>query len=398
MNHSTTGTFTYVLSKYSRSYPAKRANQNSQTQTRTGSELSSDWQHFTNPIIHLVLDVESTSNGEIRSVRLRILWQLNVDLDTAYNQADMVFARRFRSSFFSATLSNTPRKNQAEGLPLKAVYRDSVVGIRYLHSREDSTTPVYRRFQVSFQNPSEASDFVEIIKPVCPCKLNPTSVPPALVPEGLPQSRFAAKKHAPVLATSGSVFQGRGSSYGFQAPSFPAFAKQNSSRLQSTHTAANEAFTKSLTFSSSPSGYQAPSNTLSYDSLNNSLNNLQNPMQRTLSLFPTIPTTQIAATPVETPTTAFGIPSNIPSSSLPSLSSSAPDKPSFLLKDTSGSNLQKESVCGLSPSFDDASSIYNMPNSALEQVVGEIVHEDGFVQLLERMSELLTVRTLLNST
>jgi hypothetical protein len=33
-------------------------------------------------------------------------------------------------------------QHQAQGLSLKAVYRDTVVGMRYLHSRDTITAPV----------------------------------------------------------------------------------------------------------------------------------------------------------------------------------------------------------------------------------------------------------------
>lgn len=48
---------------------------------------------------------------------------------------------------FSSVAAPIPRKNQTEGLPLKAVYRDTTVGIRYFHSREDGITPVRKRPQ-----------------------------------------------------------------------------------------------------------------------------------------------------------------------------------------------------------------------------------------------------------
>ena len=35
-----------------------------------------------------------------------------------------------------------PKKANLESLPLKAVYRDTVVGIRYLHLREPGAVPV----------------------------------------------------------------------------------------------------------------------------------------------------------------------------------------------------------------------------------------------------------------
>ena len=89
MPHSTTGTTSYVLVKYSRAYPTKRTIQN----TESGSELASEWQHFTNPTIRLVLDATRSSKESIESVRLRILWQINFEQDPgSNNQPDVVFA------------------------------------------------------------------------------------------------------------------------------------------------------------------------------------------------------------------------------------------------------------------------------------------------------------------
>lgn len=39
---------------------------------------------------------------------------------------------------FAQMVPAPPKKQQAEGLPLKAVYRDTVVGIRYLYNRGDA--------------------------------------------------------------------------------------------------------------------------------------------------------------------------------------------------------------------------------------------------------------------
>lgn len=145
MSTSTTATSTFTLQKYSRSYP-----------TSAGSE----WQHFTNPTIRLVLDAKNASGGDLESVRLRIIWTMdNGDpMDTtAGNQ--VLFVRISRSnSQPSFTDRNTLQEDldllsfsslpfrqhqrQSQGLPLKAVYRDLVVGIRYLHPREYSANPV----------------------------------------------------------------------------------------------------------------------------------------------------------------------------------------------------------------------------------------------------------------
>jgi hypothetical protein len=92
-----TGTSTYILSKYSRSYPTKRTINRVQTQSQTGPETMSEWQHFTNPVIRLVLDVTTSSSSEIESVRLRIMWQMNSDIENGSNNSDVTFASLFGS-------------------------------------------------------------------------------------------------------------------------------------------------------------------------------------------------------------------------------------------------------------------------------------------------------------
>jgi len=168
MPHSTTGTTSYVLVKYSRAYPTKRTTQN----TQSGSELASEWQHFTNPTIRLMLDVTRSSKENIESVRLRVLWQINNETDIGNNnQPDVVFASLFfydnlkhqtllydrfsdscsqedldLLSFSLDSVSLNARKQTLESLPLKAVYRDTVVGIRYLHPRDVSGEVAVRSF------------------------------------------------------------------------------------------------------------------------------------------------------------------------------------------------------------------------------------------------------------
>jgi hypothetical protein len=173
MPHSTTGTTVYTLAKYSRAYPSKRAAQRAQKESQNASELASEWQHFTNPTIRLVLDVKSTPNDGIESVRLRILWQINSEMDSGYNnQQDVVFVGHgffypigveinvfFQEDLDLLSFSNdiapgVAHMHNLEGLPLKAVYRDTVVGIRYLYSREIGAMPV--RFSISNQFDAQA--------------------------------------------------------------------------------------------------------------------------------------------------------------------------------------------------------------------------------------------------
>ena len=95
MPHSTTRTTSYVLIKYSRSYPKNRVAQNALAESQNGIEFASEWQHFTNPTIRLILDIKTMPNGETESVRLRILWQMNSGQESGYNQQDVVFASLF---------------------------------------------------------------------------------------------------------------------------------------------------------------------------------------------------------------------------------------------------------------------------------------------------------------
>lgn len=85
MAHSTTATSTYVLAKYSRSYPSKTPTQS--------QDVSSEWQHFTNPPISLILDIKKCGDNELESMRLRILWRINHDSpEDVLNNTEVVFA------------------------------------------------------------------------------------------------------------------------------------------------------------------------------------------------------------------------------------------------------------------------------------------------------------------
>jgi hypothetical protein len=80
MAHTTTARSTYSLVKYSRSYPAENTS-------------NADWQHFTNPILRLVLDVTRTDKSEIQSVRLRVIWTLqNGGIITVNDNPEIVLA------------------------------------------------------------------------------------------------------------------------------------------------------------------------------------------------------------------------------------------------------------------------------------------------------------------
>ncbi|KDQ30524.1 hypothetical protein PLEOSDRAFT_166014 [Pleurotus ostreatus PC15] len=146
MAHSTTTTASHILTKYSKCYISGSSTQSSQV------DGGGEWQHFVNPVLELVLDIrKSRLNNELESVRLRILW----NMDTSGIKNEVLFPM--------------------PSLPLKAVYRDAVVGIRYLYPiiATPDAQPAFRRFQITFASSNSALEFINSIRNVCPCKVNP---------------------------------------------------------------------------------------------------------------------------------------------------------------------------------------------------------------------------------
>lgn len=85
MSLSTTSTATYDLTKYSRAYPSQAST----------NEADVEWQHYTNPVIRLVLDIKKTAAGELESYRVRVLWVLNAGLDAMdVDQRDVIFVSK----------------------------------------------------------------------------------------------------------------------------------------------------------------------------------------------------------------------------------------------------------------------------------------------------------------
>ncbi|KAI0093273.1 hypothetical protein BDY19DRAFT_923038, partial [Irpex rosettiformis] len=168
MSLSTTSTAAYTLTKYSRAYPSQTSR----------LEADVEWQHFTNPVMQLVLDIKKKASGEPESYRVRVLWFLNQGIAADAMEIDrheVVFEDVDLLSFSPSTSQNSQIHSfSAHGIPLKAVYRDVVVGFRYMHPRviSNDSTPSYRRFQINFQKTSDATNFIDAIRHVCPCKAN----------------------------------------------------------------------------------------------------------------------------------------------------------------------------------------------------------------------------------
>lgn len=59
----TTATTTHNLLKYSKSFGA--------------NDKASEWQHYTNPVIKSILDVQKSSSGDFTLFKLRIIWVMS---------------------------------------------------------------------------------------------------------------------------------------------------------------------------------------------------------------------------------------------------------------------------------------------------------------------------------
>ena len=87
MLHSTITTGSYILEKYSRSYPS---NVSAQSQSQDLTAAQPEWQHFANPVISLTLDVKKSMDNKFESVRLRILWDMGMGHDGTPREITMV--------------------------------------------------------------------------------------------------------------------------------------------------------------------------------------------------------------------------------------------------------------------------------------------------------------------
>ena len=91
MLHSTITTGSYILEKYSRSYPSHLSAQTqSQSHSQDLTPRQPEWQHFANPVISLTLDVKKSMDDSFESVRLRITWNMGTEHDGSSREITMV--------------------------------------------------------------------------------------------------------------------------------------------------------------------------------------------------------------------------------------------------------------------------------------------------------------------
>ncbi|KLO14618.1 hypothetical protein SCHPADRAFT_939415 [Schizopora paradoxa] len=164
---------TYSLEKYSKAIHQTRLESQS-TQGPGANDL--EWQHHTPANLQLQLETRSPVQGSFDSVRLKIVWvkgrETQVDGTRAqenvvYEDVDIISIRSFNYPF------------QFNGSPIKAVYRENMIGFRYLPVTARSASPSeYGRFQITFKTNQAADEVLLTIRDVCPCKSNAAPLPP----------------------------------------------------------------------------------------------------------------------------------------------------------------------------------------------------------------------------
>ncbi|KAK7047606.1 hypothetical protein VNI00_006374 [Paramarasmius palmivorus] len=360
---STTATATYTLQKYSRSYPGT-------------SNTSNEWQHFMNPIIKLVLDIQKSPENKSESVRLRIIWTLETGLNTPN---EVVFEDLDLLSF-----SNIPSRRidkQPESLPLKAVYRDTIVGVRYIHPQDGSANAAYRRFQVTFASSSAVTQFIQSIETVCPCKANNNPAPPQPQPQRMllntmTPSRRTTTMMPPPMTPSQRMYAS--SDVPMSSSPFATHPHQPSHGQHNTFVA--------------PTSEAAQYNTFPVPAFPDTAQpqpQSQCPLSQVQGSFvvPSLPeNVSRERTPSQTTACAPVLP--IPSSSLPSSS----------LPESSSNSTSQCSTDPILASLRDATKLYDLPPSKLEAVVAQVIREEGFVQLMENLSKMWRIKGYLGQS
>ncbi|KAG0698138.1 hypothetical protein DFH29DRAFT_1019719 [Suillus ampliporus] len=390
MAQFTTTTVAHPLAKYSRSYPtSSSSSQNPAT--------DAEWQHFVHPVITLYLDAKKSSAGHLVSVRLRIVWNFDSSTNsTDVDQREITLEDLDLLSFSSLSSSRTNSGQPDHGLPLKAVYRDAVVGIRYLHPRTTDPTcqPVYRRFQITFTTATSAAQFIDAVRPVCPCRLN--SQPPLVtrtptiatmgVPDDLSRRGTIVQNVSQTRpSTSGIPLRPAPTAFLPENPPSDAnlstFAPSTPVRFTPVALSSSSAKTTSRAVSSHDSTFATPPET---------------------PRITVLKTSQCQAPSGSISSTKSSLPdSSQPSSSTRSSSNTMPPPPlpssvtRYRKPESRLSEVPDPTRAQLVASLHDSPALYNLSHAELESVVAQVIREEGFAQLLGSLDTLWRVKGFL---
>ncbi|KAL4078394.1 hypothetical protein V8B97DRAFT_1865892 [Scleroderma yunnanense] len=371
MSLSTTTTASFILTKYSRSYAS--------ASTRNQPATENEWQHFTNPVVRLHLDAKKSPSGELISLRLRIVWSIEMQgNDVNADHREVVFEDLELLSFSSLPTLRVPN-NSDQGLPLKAVYRDTVVGIRYLHPKSilPGSPPAYRRFQITFTNLLGASQFIDTIKPVCPCKANPQPTQANRHTTIVPSSSLARTStistvtdstlpsELPMMPPNVASFRSAYSHHNPSSNGLPVLGKPGSSMV--TMTAPRQWI----------SDVAVPSMGMMHSSEDGSFvtcpdtprsTNVPENQRKTIEILNPSSTSLSSSSQPYSSSYSSGMTRNVP-------------RPISETPEDTGQSV-------LLASLHDVSSLYSLARPDLECLVSQVVREEGFVHLLDSLDSL----------
>lgn len=197
---TTVVTHHWQLEKYSRSRSSPQA---------AAAALPSapvEWDHYTQPRLALRLEAKYTAAGS-NIVPNELLLQVTYDPlyrdrapQAAQAAAPLLLDSIDLASFSNPDLAHATPKGQ---LPLKAVYRDAVLGLRYLVAWPATE---FRRVQAKFTSTAERERFVDAIRvlvPVKPAAESATATAGAAATAN-PTTQLAANDDAPGTSSSSS--------------------------------------------------------------------------------------------------------------------------------------------------------------------------------------------------
>ncbi|GAA5955727.1 hypothetical protein JCM21900_000900 [Sporobolomyces salmonicolor] len=211
---TTTTTQQWLLDKYSRSRTRQEPSPKRQKlgemrggaggKHGEGDSEATEWDHFTQPRLSLRLATTfASSPSSSESFRPQAM-VLSVSFDPLYTeptrpcQQHLLLDSLDLMSFSSPSIQAVTPSGQ---LPLKAVYRDSVIGFRYIHVSLGCAPSLelpqieFKRFQAKFASTAERDRFVQAIASQVPTKpVVETSKEPKAIPQTLSKKQAQPKQ------------------------------------------------------------------------------------------------------------------------------------------------------------------------------------------------------------
>ncbi|KAF8575099.1 hypothetical protein K439DRAFT_771924 [Ramaria rubella] len=360
----------YALLKYSRSYPNGDA---ALMFNIHPTAFDSEWQHFSHPNLLLFLE-ETNPAGSFISAKE------DIDL-LAFPPVS------------TALMKGTKAQNQS--LPLKVVYRDSVVGFRYLHPCviAANSLPTYRRFQISFANPEKAMQFVNSIRQICPCKASPPpTVISALKPIPVPFGHLVPSQ----LQNSGSSLHPQNQFSNVILPTTSSHLPATAVEQRATRSGSSVASDCSLLVPGvtpdTKSSYQSSAcftPQVPYKHASGPLEGLRPPDRNTNNVLRR-PLLSCDVSDGLSYASKVSTPHPVESNILVERTGNDPARVTSATR--SGDPENGYRCCDLMHSLN---GLHAMTNSQLEQLVAEVIREPGFLSLLEKFDQMWQVKSSL---